>query len=222
MVQGVPFDSLGKVTLMGAFGDAVEASLVKLPCCMRMRNGFVSEERSLMCAVSDSLREPGLLSACDYNALYKSIDYFVPAADFIRGTSKIATPHMSGLDAVSENSDVSSVLDLHVVNDNDGLLREVIPSAACLVDAVSACDLNQEAAQTPNDDDDDYGGPTEVNSLSETPGDEGGSVPTVCLLGAAFTQPTPVGGVGVDITPSLEIDAVASGSSPTSLAVSYD
>ena len=110
VIEGVEHEVVGQVSLFGAFGGSTVAKLVRLSCHVRLPDGDRLEEHSIVCAVSDSLREAALLTPADYGALCVSMEAFVPEARFVKGTGKLASSALCGLDEGSDKQDVSSAL----------------------------------------------------------------------------------------------------------------
>ena len=95
------------------------AKLVRLSCHVRLPDGDRLEEHSIVCAVSDSLREAALLTPADYEALCVIMEAFVPEDRFVKGTGKLASSALCGLDEGSDKQDVSSALELLVMDRNE-------------------------------------------------------------------------------------------------------
>ena len=64
--QSMLQDSQIKVNLLPAFGKAVEADLITVPCCMINKHGVQTSPVLISCAVTNELHSQSLLTVQDY------------------------------------------------------------------------------------------------------------------------------------------------------------
>ena len=80
-----------KVNLHPAFGSAVQADLVNVPCCMRNDNGVQTSPVVITCAVTNELHSHSLLTLHDYTELMRDSEGqgFIPHVAMVTGNEEL-------------------------------------------------------------------------------------------------------------------------------------
>ena len=87
----------------------------------KLEDGRWSDVYNMVCAVSETLSEDALVTPRDYTAIVQSLNIqsFIPDVKVVRGTNIIATNNIEQLNVNADCSNISSALELFVINRGD-------------------------------------------------------------------------------------------------------